>query len=530
MTTTTGKGTSKATELRLATLAQRRGSVAPPSAIEAYGEVLRLPLLSVVPSPDNPRKHFDEAALQELADSMLAVGVVQPITVLEATPNTYTIVAGERRWRAAKLAKLTHIPAVLYAGGGTAAFQASIVENVQRADLTADEEARAYKALLDSGMTQAQVGKAVGVSQSRVAHRLKVLQLPDGIQALLAEGKLSGSHGEALARWADFPAFATALATLAVEQEPTLSARELAHPFNFDGIFDDDRFEDLYDSVDYELIQRAGCAECPWKAFVPDGAQGWCLKPEHAKEMQVLRNEERHAAAKTRQADAEAVLATARSSVHAAAHTADASTPVPAIPNYHSLPYGSVELLKQTRPLPATCREGTCVCFGQVTLRNEPWDACTQPTRLHSLQSKLKSARTIEMKRRHAEAVELLAEAINAVDHVGPRELAVLGHAISDRGNAYHPNGTGWAEMWRVAGMRTHLLIEKATFDDLGTCEDEVALVKALVETVLLQDLALRFHEQGGRTYGWLAAQYIGEPVPEACPDDWSPSEKGVAP
>ncbi len=145
-----------------------------------------------------PRKHFDDAALEELANSLAEQGVLQPI-VVRRKGEAYEIVAGERRWRAAQKAGLHEIPAVVKELSDTEALQVALVENVQRQDLDPLEEAEALSRLIrDHGMTQEQVAQAVGKNRATVANSLRMLNLPDGVLKLMAEGKLTPGHARAL--------------------------------------------------------------------------------------------------------------------------------------------------------------------------------------------------------------------------------------------------------------------------------------------------------------------------------------------
>lgn len=153
----------------------------------------------VDPKPDQPRKFFDQESLAQLADSISCHGVLQPIIVREMTSGRYEIVAGERRWRATKLAGLTEIPAVIIDEDDLKAAQISIVENIQREDLNPLEEAQAYRTLASQyGMTQEQISARVGKSRSAVANALRLLDLPEDVLPLLASGQLSGGHARTL--------------------------------------------------------------------------------------------------------------------------------------------------------------------------------------------------------------------------------------------------------------------------------------------------------------------------------------------
>ena len=155
----------------------------------------------VEPRSDQPRKTFTPEALQQLADSIGQFGVLQPIIVRESRlmQGNYEIIAGERRWRAAKMAGLSEIPAVILDGDDLRAAQVAVIENVQREDLNAVEEALAYEALIDRfGLTQDQVAKQVGKSRSAVTNMLRLLELPDEVLELLKNGDLSAGHARAL--------------------------------------------------------------------------------------------------------------------------------------------------------------------------------------------------------------------------------------------------------------------------------------------------------------------------------------------
>jgi len=153
---------------------------------------------SIEPNPDQPRRHFDEAALDELAASLAVRGVIQPI-VVRPRGQGYEIVAGERRWRAAQRARLHEIPAIVRDLDDAATFELAIIENVQRADLNAIEEAEAYQRLVrDYGHTQEALGKLVNKSRSHVANLMRLLDLPPSVRAMVADGRLSMGHARAL--------------------------------------------------------------------------------------------------------------------------------------------------------------------------------------------------------------------------------------------------------------------------------------------------------------------------------------------
>ena len=169
------------------------GAQAPPP------ELRELPVELVKPNPSQPRKRFDDEALQGLAGSLAERGVVQPILVRPIAGGTYEIVAGERRWRAAQLAGLECIPAVIQDHDDAASLEVALVENMAREDLNPVEEARAVAALVEElGLSREAVGKKVGRSRVAISNLLRILDLPDEALELLESGRLTEGHGRAL--------------------------------------------------------------------------------------------------------------------------------------------------------------------------------------------------------------------------------------------------------------------------------------------------------------------------------------------
>ena len=158
-----------------------------------------LRIAQIDPKGDQPRKTFDAELLSELADSIAVHGVLQPILVREMPLGRYQIVAGERRFRAAKLAGLSEIPAIVIEGDEKKAAQIAMIENVQREDLNPLEEALGYRALSeDYGMTQEEIAAEIGKSRSAVANALRLLDLPDALAAYVADGSITAGHARAL--------------------------------------------------------------------------------------------------------------------------------------------------------------------------------------------------------------------------------------------------------------------------------------------------------------------------------------------
>ena len=158
-----------------------------------------LPVQRLEPNPDQPRRDFDEAALAELADSITKHGMIQPITVRPLDTGYYQIIAGERRWRAARQAGLAEVPVVIRNADDQTAAQLALIENLQREDLNPLEEAKGYEVLMTTyQMTQEQTADSVGKSRPAVANALRLLKLPKSILSLVADGSLSAGHARAL--------------------------------------------------------------------------------------------------------------------------------------------------------------------------------------------------------------------------------------------------------------------------------------------------------------------------------------------
>ena len=177
------------------------------------------------PKSDQPRKYFDKEALEELASSILENGLLQPILVREYSEGRYQIIAGERRFRASKLAGLTEIPAIVLDRDNKAAAQIALIENIQREDLNPLEEAMAYKSLKEEyDMTQEELSEKIGKSRSAIANSLRLLDLPEAILTMVATKELSAGHARTLLGVKD-PEDMILLAQFALEQD--LSVRQL---------------------------------------------------------------------------------------------------------------------------------------------------------------------------------------------------------------------------------------------------------------------------------------------------------------
>ncbi|RUV76187.1 MAG: ParB/RepB/Spo0J family partition protein [Mesorhizobium sp.] len=184
-------------------LAALIGEIDRPAAVEKQGMNAdgKVPIEFLSPNPKNPRRHFGDADLTDLAQSIREHGVVQPVVARPSPtqPGRYEIIAGERRWRAAQRAGLVEIPIIVRDVNDRTALELAIIENVQRTDLNPVEEAMGYQQLIDDhGYTQADLGQVIGKSRSHVANTLRLLKLPDVIRDMLVDGALSAGHARTL--------------------------------------------------------------------------------------------------------------------------------------------------------------------------------------------------------------------------------------------------------------------------------------------------------------------------------------------
>lgn len=171
-----------------------------------YGALYNVPIHMIRPNPANPRKNFDEEALEELARSIEEVGILQPLVLVENGDGTHRIVAGERRWRAAEMAGLASVPALIAKLTPAQEAEIMLIENLQRKDLDPIEEAQAYRALLDEhGYTQERLAEKLGVSQPHIANRIRLLRLPETVQEKISRGIITPGHGRELVALAGAP-------------------------------------------------------------------------------------------------------------------------------------------------------------------------------------------------------------------------------------------------------------------------------------------------------------------------------------
>ncbi len=174
-----------------------------------------LPVLAIVPNQRQPRTEFDQDALEELADSIRIHGVLQPILVRPLSEGKYELIAGERRWRASQLAGLEKVPVIIRSAAGQESLELALIENVQRADISALDAAVAYKRLADEfGLTQEEIGLRVGKTRTSISNTLRLLKLPEEALSALRLGQISEGHARALLGVSSEPKLLAALATV----------------------------------------------------------------------------------------------------------------------------------------------------------------------------------------------------------------------------------------------------------------------------------------------------------------------------
>lgn len=170
----------------------------------SQNSAVKLKLTQIEPNREQPRKHFDEEALADLAESIQLHGVIQPLLVRPMSDGSYQLVAGERRWRASRLAGLTEVPVVIRELSDTETMELALIENLQREDLNPIEEAEGLQVLIETyGMTQEEAAKSVGCSRPSITNALRLLKLPREVREMTREGKISAGHARALLAFQD---------------------------------------------------------------------------------------------------------------------------------------------------------------------------------------------------------------------------------------------------------------------------------------------------------------------------------------
>ena len=247
------------------------------NAVEEHGKTVSLRISEIEPNREQPRKQFDEEALSDLAGSIAEHGVLQPLLVRPLPGGGYQLVAGERRWRASRMAGLTEVPVVIREMTDQEAAELALIENLQRQDLNPMEEALGYRTLMDQyGMTQEDAARAVGKSRPAVANALRLLNLPDEIAEMVSSGKLSAGHARTLLAFETLTAQMEA-AQAAVKND--LSVRELEKMAKASRSSRPERTvrrrDSLFDEVELVLNERLGR-----KVRVTDKGEGGVLQLE----------------------------------------------------------------------------------------------------------------------------------------------------------------------------------------------------------------------------------------------------------
>ena len=390
--------------------------------------VLEIPVDRIEPSSFNPRRTFDGEALDELAASIAQHGLIEPIVVRTLfvegrgiAPDSYELIAGERRWRAAKQAGLETIPAMVREVDDATAIQLTVIENLQRQDLDPIEEASGFQLLLDqAGMTQRQAAEALNRSQPAIANALRLLRLPETVQQLIRDGKLTRAHGVALMRFDGFEKLQIKLAEMAVEHD--LASKDLEKPFSHYSTRSELERAGVITSFSYEArrFQERVCAtDCPFNAYRKSDNYGGhvCLNPSHYR--------------KLKREDAEQQAVERQEAVEAAVEAAGDG-----LPKLEDLSWDAYKRLKLEdddpyfgQKPPVGC-SADCPCRAMALDREgEAVVICTDVIRFEDLQAEARraeKARKREILSVRLEELEALVDEIPDLGVIGPRELAVV--------------------------------------------------------------------------------------------------------
>lgn len=230
------------------------------NTVEATSPNQTLPINEIVPNKEQPRKTFDEGALQELADSITQHGVLQPLLVRPLTTGGYQLIAGERRWRASRIAGLKEVPVIIRELSDTEAMEIAIIENLQREDLNPIEEAEGLQALIDKcNYTQEQVAVSVGKSRPAIANSLRLLRLPEDVRQMTKRGEISAGHARALLAF-DNPVIMQEIANKIVSDKLTVRdiERLAKRPLTDRKQKSKPRRDSFYDEVELSLSEALG--------------------------------------------------------------------------------------------------------------------------------------------------------------------------------------------------------------------------------------------------------------------------------
>lgn len=230
------------------------------NTVEATQPNQTLPINEIVPNKEQPRKTFDEGALQELADSITQHGVLQPLLVRPLTTGGYQLIAGERRWRASRIAGLKEVPVIIRELSDTEAMEIAIIENLQREDLNPIEEAEGLQALIDKcNYTQEQVAVSVGKSRPAIANSLRLLRLPEDVRQMTKRGEISAGHARALLAF-DNPVIMQEVANKIISDKLTVRdiERLAKRPLTDRKQKTKPRRDSFYDEVELSLSEALG--------------------------------------------------------------------------------------------------------------------------------------------------------------------------------------------------------------------------------------------------------------------------------
>ena len=501
----------------------------------------------ISPSPLNPRKHFDEAALQELADSLKTHGIQQPIVVRQHNESrgalggndiTYSIVMGERRWRAAALAGMLTVPAIVRTDiDDLKHAELAMEENVRRRDLSPIEEANGYAKLMEMGKTQAAIGESVGVGQSRIANLIRLLELPEDVQERITSGEIKAGHGIALLRWKNWPAAVSLIAGRIETYNFSVRTLETGEGLGYDIKSDLGNTRPTGKPIgvgvsDYRV--HSVCQKCPFHAYF----HNICLNPPHYAELvaakdaeekqaredalaakhktqQLARTAAKHSGqgyppeamerlaeedkAEDEARQKEAEQASAASALPQAKPVLDTLvSELSGLPRLSTLPYDSYHLLNGS--LPSGCN-GQCDCAGvAVDNKGNQVRICTKPRRFanhEQADQALKSSEEAMVRKQLLADCLLITGGINPSDETLKLALAVdsllvpqsqkfrqevfLHHAVLDR---VTPNHWPMYDSWdKEQGTIRKRLTELAS---LGSS----VLITMAAEIVLRRDLA----------------------------------------
>ena len=453
-----------------------------------------LAISTIDPSPWNPRKSFDQAALEELAASLKKHGLLQPLVVRPVDGGRFQIVAGERRWRAAQLAGMDSVWGRIVELDDRAALEVAIIENLHRADLDPIEQAQGYRALAEhAGMTQTAIAAAVKVTQPTIAKALGLLKLPEDVQELIRTGSLTASHGEVLLKFAPFPAVVSGVATRVVHGQ--ITTKQLA----------DRPLVDTWQLSRDGLIRRivdggfdtTVCDACPFGArYGKDKWESYCLKPEHFDELAI-------AAKREQQRETNRLVQAAKRDGKEVLKLA-------------GMAYGSYEQLRRERP--AGCTDACPCCAQALDHGNLLVPICTQPERYRKLVNAAQRAERTARKDAQQGRRDALAAQLAGLDEPTTLALAVIAAKIlhgSHTLSEIRPIAATWAPGLDLADLhslewsnRMGLLEALA---QIPVMEQIRLLVAVLVEADIRTAAEMEMHQPA--LADWYLQRDSGQPV-----------------